>query len=96
MTRTFQGYDDGESFAAAKRFLEQRGFSVGEIDRGNPIGVMLGDASVGKWRNLDTEERNDLHGQLTSPDGFRFADVTLTIRDDAPSAVLESIATEDA
>lgn len=91
--RIFRAEGDFAALNEARQFLAAHGFSVGPEQRGAPIGVMLGDVTIAKWRNLDAEEREDLHGQLWTVDGsFRSGPVFLDIRDDCPASVFAALA----
>lgn len=50
---------------AAERFLRERGFSIGAAQRGKPQAILLGDADIGKWRQLSDADHKALHGVLT-------------------------------
>lgn len=66
MTRLeFNQVGDFKAFDAAVSLLQENGFSVGSMQRDDPIGLMYGDYDISKWRNLNEAERNGLHGQLT-------------------------------
>lgn len=81
----------------ALTWLRARGFSYGSMQRGAAIGVMLGDVKIAKWRDLDSQEREDLHGQLwTLHGGYRVGPVFLDIRDDCPASVFDALAREPA
>lgn len=54
-----------EALGAAREWLEARGFSVGNWQRGAPCGVLFGDYNIAKWRNLSHQDRGELHGSLT-------------------------------
>lgn len=89
--------DAGEYAAlnAAVAWLKARGFSVGQEQSGHPIGIMLGEVTIGKWRSLSAEDITDLHGRLTTPTlSYRAGPVTLTMRPDAPRAVVEAFLSE--
>ncbi len=68
----------GDTFAAhsaAVAFLKEKGYSVGSMQRGSPIGVAKGDCDISKWRNLGPDVK-ELDGVLVS-DSFREGSVTL-------------------
>ena len=89
-TMTFPATErDFGALDAARNYLKARGFSCGSLQGREPVGVLLGDVVIGKWRNLDAEDRADLHGMLTSPD-FRSGAVTVSIRPDAPQTVIDA------
>lgn len=85
--KTFTGRGvDFEAYYAAKDWLQQRGFSCGSGQRGEPSGILLGDIMIAKWKNLSLKERLDLHGKLTGD--HRCGPVTVTIFDDAPAEAI--------
>ena len=55
---------DFASRDAATAALTAAGFSIGSNQRGAPTGLLLGDVSIAKWRNLSHQERRDLDGEL--------------------------------
>lgn len=90
-TKIFEGIGDYGALRAAEAWLKARGFSVGQEQSGHPIGVMLGEVAIGKWRGLSSEDIADLHGRLTTPTlSYRSGPVTLTMRPDAPGAVFDA------
>ena len=90
--------DSGSEFSAlheAEAWLKARGFSAGHLQAGAPIGVMLGCVDIQKWRNLDNEDRADLHGFIKSETmRYRNGSVTAYIRRDAPHDVVEAFNTD--
>lgn len=73
----FSGYD------ACKEWIEANGYSYGSMQRGDPIGVVKGDASISKWRNLSKEDIAELDGQFQATSGSpRDDDMILTLKDD--------------
>lgn len=46
----------------AQSALEQCGFSIGRLQRGDPRGLLYGDFDIAKWRNLSKKDRDGLHG----------------------------------
>lgn len=96
LTRTFDQPGEFASIGACERWLKQRGFSVGSHQRGAPIGILHGDVSIAKWRNLDGEDIENLHGRITSPTlSYREGPVTVSIRPDAPRAVIDAFLSDD-
>lgn len=81
---TFRGERDFEAHEAACLFLKARGFSVGEMERHNPIGAVLGEAMIGKWSKLDAEERAEIQVVLLADD-FRNGPVKALLDQRAPS-----------
>jgi hypothetical protein len=84
----FDAAGDFEALGMAQAYLAARDFSFGPQQVGAPIGVMHNADPIAKWRNLSAEEQNDLHGIITGD--FRRGPVTISIRRDAPSAVIEA------
>lgn len=48
---------------------------------------MKGDYNIAKWRNLNKQERDELHGQMTTEISFRSGPIYVDIYDDAPDDV---------
>lgn len=86
---TFSGGDNFAAFNAACAWLKARGFSVGKLQAGCPVGVMHGEARIEKWTHLDAEARADLHAVIAAND-FRNGPVTIHLDWHAPSAVVEA------
>lgn len=85
--KTFKGNEDFEAVNAAEHFLRFAGFSVGSNERGKPRGIMFGDYTIAKWRNLHKQDIDALHGKMTSETGsMRDGPVTVRIFDSAPHA----------
>lgn len=93
--KRFEG-ENGEALAACRKWLADRMFASGpEGNRGDFIGVMYGVETVGKLRDLDSEERADLHGHIFPHSGdFRRGAVTVMLRPDAPESVLSAFRAE--
>lgn len=75
-TKTFNG-TPGDTFSAhseAVSWLREKGFDVGSMERGSPIGVAK-DADISKWRNLGSD-RESLDGAMVS-ESFRESPVTV-------------------
>lgn len=65
-TKTFEARDESfVAFEEARSWLQARGFSVGRMQREDPIGIMMGDHDIQKWRHLSKEDREELDGILT-------------------------------
>ncbi len=82
LVKTFAQTGDFEANTAAEHFLEQAGFSVGTMQRGDPRGIMFGDCVISKWRNLHHLEKQAMHGQMTG--NMREGPITVTIFESAP------------
>lgn len=90
-TRTFSAKEEWRASSDAERYLEARGFSHGPQQGGNSIGILLGDSIIPKWTMLSAEDKTDLHGLMEAELGnFRFGPVTVWLRPDAPSSVVEA------
>ena len=63
-TKVFNDKGAFEAYYKAEKFLKSRGFSVGSMQAGDPIGIMFGDYHIMKWRNLRQSDRDALHGQI--------------------------------
>jgi hypothetical protein len=90
--RVFSAKGDFEAMDEAETFLSERGFSIGTNQRGAPRGVMFGDYSIEKWRNLNKREISELHGTLVG-DG-RNGPLTLTIFAAAPDEARRALGKE--
>lgn len=65
MIKTFHEQGDFAAQAAAKRWLHDRGYSVGAMQDWSPRGIMRGDIIIAKWKNLSLREKAMLDGQMT-------------------------------
>lgn len=89
--RTFSESGDFAAFDAACSWLSSLGYSIGSMQRGDPIGVVRGDCSIAKWRNLTAADRLVLDGIIEGDK--RNGPVTVTLRD---SAALSAASTQPA
>ena len=62
----------------AKSFLKKKGYILGSMQRGNPIGFIKGSDCeyISKWDNMTGAEHKQLDGVILS-DRFRESDVTV-------------------
>ncbi|WP_267122940.1 hypothetical protein [Xanthomonas sacchari] len=74
----FNDTGDFAALRAAEAWCRDRGVSYGSQQRGSPIGLLVGDYAIAKWRNLSTAERAALHGTITGD--TRTGPVVLRIR----------------
>jgi len=83
MIKVFKGTqkDNFEAYDKAAKWLDDNGFSYGSMCRNEPIGIMKGDYSIAKWKNLEKEHIGMLHGTIESTD-YRNSDVIVTIKDE--------------
>lgn len=73
-------FSDTEDFAALRRaeaWCRERGISYGSSCANSPTGLLWGDYTIAKWKNLTGRERRMLHGKMTGD--FRKGPVTVTI-----------------
>ena len=66
----------------ARDWLKNNGYSYGSMCMDMPIGILKGNWTIAKWRNLTAKERNQLDGQITSKD-FRAGPVTIFLKEPA-------------
>lgn len=64
MDIVFEGKKDFEAFYKARDFLKSIGFSVGSMQRDDPIGIRRGDWDIAKWRNLSEDDMSKLDGTI--------------------------------
>ena len=72
---------DFSAWTVATRWLKERGYVVGEMQRDAPVGVHHESecAGISKWRDLAPAERSMLHGKITwNGGGPREGDALLT------------------
>ena len=81
--RLFEAEGEFIAYQEAEKVAKACGFSVGRMQRDEPIGLMFGDYDIQKWRNLRTAERAALHGTIRGDK--RNGPVTLDIYDNAPT-----------
>ncbi len=53
------------SFNAASKYLTDRGFTIGSMQRDLPVGIALDADYVPKWRGLDRYEKKQLDGAMS-------------------------------
>ncbi len=79
-TKEFQGTGSFQAIWAAEKWLDDRGYSHGSMDRDNPIGVMLGKHMlIHKWTNMRVSERKQMDGTIESKD-FRAGPVVVKLK----------------
>lgn len=62
---------------AAEQWCDDNGYSVGDLQRGAPRGIMIGDHCIPKWRDLDADDIAALDGQMVGD--FRDGPVVIEI-----------------
>ncbi len=80
----FNRTGDFEAWYECQQWLTERGYSFGSTCVMSPVGVLKGDYSIAKWRNLSTQERAALDGTVTGD--FRNGPLTLVLKE-APELV---------
>jgi hypothetical protein len=65
MKTTFAQTGDFSAMNEAEKFLEANGYSIGSCERGSPRGILKGDWTIAKWRNLDKTDVAAMHGKMT-------------------------------
>lgn len=93
--KVFDERGDFAAFNTACAWLKKRGFSVGAMEKTNPIAVMHDEMAIAKWTKLDAEMRELLHAQITSFN-FREGPVVIWLRRTVHSSVKEAWMQTDA
>lgn len=60
-------FESPETFGAleaAREWCRERGVSYGSTEGKSPIGLLIGDYNISKWRNMTPRERAQLDGHL--------------------------------
>ena len=79
--KTFNQNDfDFAALHAARAWIRDQGYSYGSLCRDMPIGLLKGEWTIAKWKNLTDKERNQLDGQMTSSD-FRNGPVNVFLKE---------------
>jgi hypothetical protein len=86
MVITFTQQGDFAACRAAERWCEERGVSVGHMERGRMRGLLCGKFDIQKWHNLNQAERDALHGTMSGD--MRNGPVQISL-DDSALAVRE-------
>lgn len=61
----FNESGDFAALNAAQKWCRDNGISYGSLQRDDPVGLMVGDYDIAKWRNLSATDRAELDGTLT-------------------------------
>lgn len=77
---TFDQTGDFNAVNAARKWLQDHGYSYGSMCLDMPIGILKGSWAIAKWRNLTAKERKQLDGQIVSSD-FRDGPVVIQLKD---------------
>lgn len=65
MKKVFEDAGDFQAYYRATEWLSANGYSYGSMQADAPIGIMKGDWSISKWRNLSPAEIKQLDGIIT-------------------------------
>lgn len=79
MKKVFDEAGDFSACNAAEKWCKENGVSVGSMQRGDPRGLIRGDVSIAKWRNLRQADKDALDGQMTGD--MRNGPVTVLLND---------------
>ncbi len=85
----FNQTGDFSAVNAARKWLQDHGYSYGSMCMDMPIGILKGSWCIAKWRNLTPKERNQLDGKLISLD-FRNGPVIIQLKDAATDQEIKS------
>lgn len=77
---TFHRKGEFEAYRDAKKWCEENGYSYGSMQRTAPIGLLKGNWTISKWRNLDSKQRKQLHGTMTCVTSFREAPIHIVLK----------------
>ena len=83
----FNESGDFAALNAAQAWCRDHGISYGSLQRDDPVGLMVGDYDIAKWRNLSASDRAQLDGTLTGDK--RNGPVTIQLTDAALAALSE-------
>jgi hypothetical protein len=89
--KVFTGPGAFEAYYDAQDWLKARGFSCGSGQRGAPSGLLFGDFTIAKWKNLTLAQRLGCHGELTGD--HRHGPVTVTLFRHAPQDAIAAART---
>ncbi len=67
-----------EACREAEAWCEERGISVGVVERGQPRGLVSHPCHIAKWSNLSGVERRQMEGTMTGD--MRHGPVTIELR----------------
>lgn len=78
VTERFAGDREFAAYYAACCWCDERGIAHGSMQAHAPIGLLVGDYAIAKWRNLNAQERRALDGTMTGD--FRSGPVLVRVR----------------
>jgi len=61
----FTGTTAFEAFRKAEQWCRDHRVSWGSMQGPDPIGLLFGEVSISKWRNLSAQDKAELHGKMT-------------------------------
>ncbi len=70
---------DFQAVSAAEKWCNEHGISFGFMQGNAPRGLKCGDCTIEKWRNLSTNDIENLDGQMTG--NFRNGPVVIELKD---------------
>jgi hypothetical protein len=88
IVKIFEGVLDFAAVRRAEAWCEERGISVGRMDRYDVRGLLLGNFDIAKWHNLSERERQACHGRMTGD--MRNGPVTVTLTDPGAIAAVQA------
>lgn len=87
---TFESAKEWYALMLADQFLKANGYSRGDMQRGEPMGILKGDYRIGKWKNLSERDKHQLDGTVTA-ESFRNGPVVVFIPDEKlPQATIST------
>ncbi len=84
-------YIEFTSDKLAEQALRAAGFSVGTQQRGAPRGILHGNYLISKWRNLDRQHREMLHGEMNRPGPVGTQTTVTLISGRVPTAAITAL-----
>lgn len=64
---------------AAMQWCDENGYSYAPLCRDMPIGIMKGEWSIAKWKNLTEKEREEVDGRITTNTDWSAGPVFITM-----------------
>lgn len=78
---TFTQEGTFQAYSAACKWCEENGYSHGSMQGCSPIGILKGDWTISKWRNLNQKQRDELDGTMSCITSFREAPVHIVLKE---------------
>ncbi|MDY7565825.1 hypothetical protein QN400_10690 [Pseudomonas sp. RTC3] len=76
--KTFEAPGTFDAWKAARKWLEENGYSCSDTSAMHPVAVLKGDWLIAKWKNLTKKEIAQLDGMVDG--NFRDGPVTVTLK----------------